>query len=152
MSLPTVNLSDYISEDRIVSLDGGDKDTCLARMVEVLSQAPEIRDGDALLRAILERENILSTGIGFGIAVPHAKIPSVSSFVMALGISSAGVDYDSMDGKPVHIVVMIAGPDGQQDQYLRILAKVTLLLRNDEVRSTLQTARPSEIVQVFRTR
>lgn len=149
MSLPQVNLSDYLSEGRVVALDPQDKDSCLERMVQVLVGAPEIGDPDALLKAILERESILSTGIGFGIAVPHAKIPSVSSFVMALGVAKQGIDYDSMDGNPVHIVVMIAGPDGQQDQYLRILAKVTLLLRNDGVRERLLSGSPAEAVAAF---
>ena len=90
-------------------------------------------------------------GIGFGIAAPHAKIPSVTQFVMALGICPEGIAYDSMDGKPVHIVVMIAGPDGQQDQYLRILAKVTLLLRNEEMRGRLLESEPEAALEMFKT-
>ncbi len=149
--MPHVNLSDYLTPERIVRLPPSDKEGCLSQMVSVLSQAPDIQDPDALLKAIVERENILSTGIGFGIAVPHAKIPSVARFVMALGICKDGIDFDSMDGEPVHIVVMIAGPDGQQDQYLRILARVTLLLRNDDVRRRLLDATPERAMDEFRT-
>lgn len=152
MALPHVDLADYLTADRVVFLEPQNKDSCLTRMVEVLAAAPEIEDPDALLKAIVERENILSTGIGFGIAVPHAKIPSVASFVMAVGVCGEGIAFDAIDGSPVHIVVMIAGPDGQQDQYLRILARVTLLLRNEDVRQTLQTSTAVDAVMgVFRT-
>ena len=119
-------------------------------MVSVLSKVDVIEDAEALLKAVLEREKILSTGIGFGIAVPHAKIPSVSGFVMAVGVSAGGIAYDSMDNQPVHTMVMIAGPDGQQEQYLRILAKVTLLLRNQEVREKLLSSEPEEALGLFR--
>ncbi len=151
MTLPQVNLADYLSVERIFKLRPCDKEECLEALVSVLSKASQIEDPDALLKAILEREKFLSTGIGFGIAVPHAKIPSVSGFVMALGICADGIPYDSMDEKPVHICVMIAGPDGQQEQYLRILAKVTLLLRNEEVRQKLLSAAPEAALGMFRS-
>ena len=151
MALPQVNLADYLAPERIVRLPASSKSEGLSAMVELLAASPQISDPEALHKAIVERENILSTGIGCGIAVPHAKIPSVARFVMAVGVCPEGMAFDSIDGEPVTILVMIAGPDGQQDQYLRILAKVTLLLRNEEVRARLLEAQPDDALAVFRT-
>ena len=91
-------------------------------------------DGARLLAAIHEREKIMSTGIGLGIAIPHAKIPSVKDFVVGFAKIDQGIDFNSLDGKPVHFVVMIAGPDHQQERYLQLLARITLKLKDAAVR------------------
>jgi len=143
-------LSDLISPDRIVWLSSDTKEEVLRELVDVISRAPQIGDRDELLKAVLEREEIMSTGIGLGIAVPHAKIGSVSDFVIAIGISRKGVEFDSLDNKPVHIVVMIAGPADQQDRYIRILAKVVLALKDPKVRETvLKAETPQEVLRAL---
>jgi len=143
-------LSDLISPDRIVWLSSDTKEEVLRELVDVISRAPQIGDRDELLKAVLEREKIMSTGIGLGIAVPHAKIGSVSDFVIAIGISRKGVEFDSLDNKPVHIVVMIAGPADQQDRYIRILAKVVLALKDPKVRETvLKAETPQEVLRAL---
>lgn len=143
-------LSDLISTDRIVWLSSDNKEGVLRELVDVISRAPQIGDRDELLKAVLKREKIMSTGIGLGIAVPHAKIESVSDFVIAMGISHRGVEFDSLDNKPVHIVVMIAGPANQQDRYIRILAKVVLALKDQKVRETVLKARtPQEVLRAL---
>lgn len=143
-------LSDLISPDRIVWLSSDTKEEVLRELVDVISRAPQIGDRDELLKAVLEREKIMSTGIGLGIAVPHAKIGSVSDFVIAMGISRKGVEFDSLDNKPVHIVVMIAGPADQQDRYIRILAKVVLALKDPKVRETvLKAETPQEVLRAL---
>ncbi|RKY63538.1 MAG: PTS sugar transporter subunit IIA [Candidatus Latescibacterota bacterium] len=143
-------LSDLISPDRIVWLSSDTKEEVLRELVDVISRAPQIGDRDELLKAVLEREKIMSTGIGLGIAVPHAKIESVSDFVIAIGISRKGVEFDSLDNKPVHIVVMIAGPANQQDRYIRILAKVVLALKDPKVRETvLKAETPQEVLRAL---
>ncbi|RKY65015.1 MAG: PTS sugar transporter subunit IIA [Candidatus Latescibacterota bacterium] len=143
-------LSDLISPDRIVWLSSDTKEEVLRELVDVISRAPQIGDRDELLKAVLEREKIMSTGIGLGIAVPHAKIESVSDFVIAIGISRKGVEFDSLDNKPVHIVVMIAGPADQQDRYIRILAKVVLALKDPKVRETvLKAETPQEVLRAL---
>ncbi len=86
----------------------------------------------------------MSTGIGLGIAIPHAKIPSVRDFVVALGKSPNGIEFSSLDGNPVHFVVMIAGPDRQQERYLQLLARITLKLKDAGVRRALGDADSAE--------
>lgn len=143
-------MSDLISPERIVWLSSDTKEEVLRELVDVISRAPQIGDREELLKAVLEREKIMSTGIGLGIAVPHAKIGSVSDFVMAMGISHKGVEFDSLDNKPVHIFVMIAGPADQQDRYIRILAKVVLTLKDPKVReAVLKAETPQEVLRAL---
>ena len=116
----------------------------------MVAGASELHEKDALWRAILDRESIMSTGIGVEIAVPHAKLVSVADFLIAVGISPGGIEWDAIDGAPVKIIVMIVGPDNRQEDYLRILARVVLLLRNPKNRCKLvETESADEIAQFF---
>jgi len=142
---PCMKLSCLLSKERIVRLTCTDKQTALEELINVISRSEAVTNPDELKRAIFEREKIMSTGIGLGIAVPHAKIKSVRDFVLALGYSKEGIDYDSLDDKPVHIILMIAGPD-DQERYLRILAAATLCLKNSETREAILNAEDAEEV------
>lgn len=144
-----MRLLDLISPERVIWLRSEGKEEALKELVEVLARAKQVGDKDELMKAIMERESIMSTGIGLGIAVPHAKISSVTDFVIAIGISKKGIDFNSLDDKPVHIIVMIAGPN-KQEVYLRILAKVVLMLKSEEVRRRiLEASSPEEVIRVI---
>ena len=119
-------------------------------LVDAMAQAPEVGDKEQLQLAVLEREEVMSTAIGVDVAVPHVKLSSVSGFVLAVGISKDGVDFDSTDGKPIRIVVMITGPADQHESYLKILSDVALLLRNEEVRAKIINAQTAdEVIETF---
>lgn len=135
-----IRLADYLAADRVVDLASRSKDAALMEIVETLASAPEVSDRERLLAAVLEREKIVSTGIGLGVAVPHAKIPEVSEFVVAYGRSKEGVDFGSIDDRPVHHVVLIVGPPDRQQRYLQFLATVTLKLKQPELRDALEKA------------
>jgi mannitol/fructose-specific phosphotransferase system IIA component (Ntr-type) len=135
-----IRLADYLAADRVVDLASRSKDAALMEIVETLASAPEVSDRERLLAAVLEREKIVSTGIGLGVAVPHAKIPEVSEFVVAYGRSKEGVDFGSIDDRPVHHVVLIVGPPDRQERYLQFLATVTLKLKQPELRDALEKA------------
>lgn len=144
-------LADLITPDRIVDLNGTSKDEVLKEMVEVLDKAPEVTDKEAFHRAILDRESILSTGIGLGIAVPHAKISSVTGLVAALGKTKRGINYGALDDQAVHIVVMIGANDAQQSDYIRALARVTLLLKNEKIRTAIVNAdSPNNVYDILK--
>ncbi len=147
-----LRIDKMMAPERIVmELQGTTKKEVLLELVEAEALSGFITDKAALEAAILEREKIMSTGIGISIAIPHAKIPEVSDFVLALGRKSEGIDYDSLDNKPVKIVIMIAAPEGVQNKYLRVLAKVTHVLRNDVAREKILKAQtPEEIIGLFR--
>lgn len=140
MSLPRpalVDLGAYLAADRIISLPPGTgKDDALHRLCAACAAHPAITDTAAFARAIFERERVSSTGIGSGIAVPHAKLPSIDDFVMAVGLSETGVDFAAKDGEAVHILVMIAASDQARDAYLRVLATVASVLKRDALRAT----------------
>ena len=143
-------LSKLLTEQRIVMLEETEKEKVLARLVHVLADSHVIHDETGLLDAIRGRELIMSTGIGFGIAVPHAKITSVDDVTLAVGVSQQGIQFGSLDDKPVHIVVMIAAGAEQQDLYIRTLARVMLVLKNPKVREKLIAAKtPAEVLKVF---
>jgi nitrogen PTS system EIIA component len=135
-----IRLADYLAPGRIVDLRSRSKDAALMEIVETLAGASEVSDRERLLQAILERERIVSTGIGLGVAVPHAKIPEVSEFVVAYGRSREGIDFGSIDDRPVHHVVLIVGPPDRQQRYLQFLATVTLKLKQSELRKALEAA------------
>ena len=135
-----IRLADHLSPARVVDLKSRSKDAALMELVETLASAPEVTNREKLLQAILERERIVSTGIGLGVAVPHAKIPEVSEFVVAYGRSTDGIDFGSIDDRPVHHVVLIVGPPDRQQRYLQFLATVTLKLKQPELRRALEQA------------
>ena len=147
----TISLETIIARERVVVLQSNVKEDAIGELAGVIAESSDVNDGEALLEAILDRETIMSTGIGLGIAIPHAKIPSVTDFVVALGKSSSGIEFNSLDGKPVHFVVMIAGPDQQQERYLQLLARITLKLKDAAVRRALDEATsPDEILQALK--
>jgi len=133
----TISLDNIIAPERVLILESNAKDPAIRELANALAQSPDVEDGEALLAAVLERETIMSTGIGLGIAIPHAKIASVKDFVVAFGKSPNGIEFNSLDGKPVQFIVMIAGPDQQQERYLQLLARITLKLKDAGVRRQL---------------
>src|SRR5262245_17470709 len=135
-----IPLAEFLDPCRTVDLRASGKREALVEICRVLAGCASVADPAALAAAVLEREEVMSTGIGLGIAVPHAKIPSVREFALALGRSKAGIDFQSLDGRPVHLVVLIAGPEGRQGRYLQLLAALTLRLKEEEVRRRLLEA------------
>jgi len=136
-----MDITELITATRIVALKKEKtKDAALKTLVRCLAKTEFVAKEKELAKAISDRERILSTGIGQGIAIPHAKIPSVSGFVAALGISQDGIPFDSLDGRPAHVIVMIAGPEGQNEEYLRILARFTGTLKPEETRNRIIAA------------
>jgi len=139
-----VKIAQLTTKDMVIELTSEDKSGVLEELVRAISRSKEVTDREGFLKALLEREKILSTGLGMGAAVPHAKIDSVNNFVLSVGLSKTGVEFDALDGKPVHLFFMIAGPQGQQGLYLRVLARVCMLVKNDQFRKQLMNARTAE--------
>ena len=136
----SISLENIIPPERVKVLESTDKESALREMAALASQAPEVQDAERLLEAIFEREEIMSTGIGLGIAIPHAKISAVTDFVVALGKAAKPIEFSSLDGVPVDFIVLIAGPDNQQERYLQLLARITLKLKDAGVRRSLREA------------
>jgi mannitol/fructose-specific phosphotransferase system IIA component (Ntr-type) len=125
-------IAELLTPERIVDLSQQDKNAILARLADVAATHPAVHDRDELLEKILAREQLMSTGIGIGLAVPHARLDSVDEFVIALGRSREGIEYGALDGQPVHLVFLIAAPEVAREEYLRLLARITLHLKDPE--------------------
>ena len=135
-----IRLAEHVDASRVLDLRSRTRDAALLVLVESLGSAPEVGDKERLLAALIERERIVSTGIGLGVAVPHAKISEVSDFVVAYGRSKDGIEWGAIDSRPVHHVVLIAGPPQRQHRYLQFLASVTLEMKRPELRLALEMA------------
>ncbi len=146
-----MDISSMMAPERVLMrLKGETKDDVLIELANSAAASGHVRDVNALREAILDREAIMSTGIGLSIAIPHAKIKEVSQFVLVVGRKLEGIDYDSLDGVPVKIIILIAAPEGEQNKYLRILARVTHVLRDDAARARILAAQnPQEIIRLF---
>ncbi len=145
-----IDLKEHLDPTRVRDLYGTTKDAVLEEMVALVATSDAVKDRTSLLAAVRERERVLSTGIGLGIAIPHAKIAGVARFVVAVGRHIAGIEFDAIDARPVHLVVLIAGPQDAQDRYLRLLARLSGRLKQDEVRRRVMTAKnPEEIVAIL---
>lgn len=146
-----VKIFDLVTVDRIRILHTTDKDQVLREIIRLLSTADGITDPAALEQAIFEREKLMSTSIGLGIAIPHVRLPSVKAMTVAVGVIKEGIDYQAFDDMPVNIIIMIAAPEGSHREYLSVLAKLALLLKNKALREAiLSAATPEEIFDVLK--
>jgi mannitol/fructose-specific phosphotransferase system IIA component (Ntr-type) len=144
------NPADMFSPDRVTDLKGRTKDEILVELVDVLATSDRVGDRDDLLRNILEREKTLSTGVGIGVALPHVKIASIKDFVIAVGRSFGGVDFQSIDNKPAHIIVMIGCHESQSGDYMKVLSKLVRALKEAEFRKrVLMAGNPGAVVELF---
>ena len=121
----------------IPDLKGKAKKQVLDELIDaLLREKPEL-DRERLMAVLLERERLGSTGIGDGIAIPHGKLKDLDQLVLSFGKSDAGVDFESMDGKPVHIFFLLVAPENCTGIHLRALARIARLLKNTLVRKRL---------------
>jgi mannitol/fructose-specific phosphotransferase system IIA component (Ntr-type) len=105
---------------------------------------------DDLVSALIEREKIMSTGIGFGLAIPHAKIKAVRQIAFAIGISKSGIDFDSIDGRPVCLIILVAAGEKQHKDYLKLLSKVMAILKSEEMRERIiNFTSPADVMEIF---
>jgi mannitol/fructose-specific phosphotransferase system IIA component (Ntr-type) len=139
-----MHLKDFFSPDAItLALRGGSKDEVLAELVGLLRM--DERSSGTLLRIIQRRENLGSTGIGRGIAIPHCRSLVVNRLRLAFGHRSEGVDYQAIDGKPVHHLFLIVAPPLEiSNQYLPVLGKIAQFAKEADVPDRLAALRSTE--------
>ena len=139
-----MRLSELLTPARIrVPLHGTDKDGVLRELVGLVS-AGNGSPLDEVLGAILEREKQFPTGIGYGVAVPHGKTPALSSLVVVAGTTPAPVPYETIDGQPVRLFFLLAGPESAAGAHVKALSRISRLVRREPVRGKLLSARTSE--------
>jgi len=151
-----MTLANLLSADQIVpEMKATGRWQAIAELVDVLVSAGLIRteDRDTVLESVKQREQTMSTGIGFGIAIPHASSDKVGEVVAAFGRSTTGVEFDSLDSQPVFFVVLFVVPKDQFQTHLRTLAAIAKFLNDKTVRDELGKATDaSQILKVFESR
>jgi fructose-specific phosphotransferase system IIA component len=146
-----MKIIDYLCPDCIsVRINIKTKQELLKYMVELGSKSGKILNKELVLNDVLEREHILSTGVGKGIALPHAKTNAVDSFLISWATLENPLEYNSLDSNPVNIIILILGPEGNVGMNLKILSKISRLLNNEEFRYLILSAQNSgEIISVI---
>lgn len=146
-----ITLLDYIHPNLVTFLNAATRDEALRLLTNTLNEKGKLKDQEIFHDVIMQRERIVSTGIGMGVAIPHAKLEGYDDFFVALGIQpEMGIEWDAIDGAPVRLIFMIGGPEERQAEYLGILSQLTLIIKDEKLRSRLLKAKkPEEVMQLF---
>jgi len=147
-----VKLSELFNEDNIVlGIEPGPKPDLLERMLKLLDDKRLIKDFPHVLRDVIEREKVMSTGIGSGVAIPHAYTDGVDRLVTAFFRARSGVDFDALDNEDVDLFFLILGPKASRKDHIRILARISRLLNHGAFRAELREAADvSQVLDVFK--
>jgi fructose-specific phosphotransferase system IIA component len=131
------SLIQFTDEKYFKKIKSTNKFKAIEELALVFKDSPVCSDTGALVNALKEREEIMSTGVGFGLAIPHAKIKSVNDLAFAIGISSKGIDFNSIDGKPVNLLILVAAGENQHKEYLRLLSNIMAILKEKKIRDKI---------------
>lgn len=144
-----MRLADALREEYIImDLKAREKRELLAEMVAGITERVAILDGEKVLKALLDREKLGTTGIGHGVAIPHGKIRGLSEIKVFFGRSRGGVEFNSMDKLPVYLFFMIVAPENSAAAHLKVLASISHLLKSQDFRVKLMKAGDS--AEVYR--
>jgi len=136
-----MKLSKFCEETLIdFSLRAAEKGAVIEELVDLVARSNMVKDKERLLEDIREREELVTTGVGYGVAFPHAKTRSVKGIVIAFGRSEGGIEFDAMDHKPVHLFFLIAAPEDAIGAHLNVMARLSYLMKSNENRSKLMEA------------
>jgi PTS system nitrogen regulatory IIA component len=146
-----VQIQNILSPDRILFLNFSKKRDALVALAENLASAPQIKSRQELVAEILRREELMSTAIGRGIAIPHVRLSSVTDLVVSVGVSQSDIiDFQSLDDVPVRLLFMIAAAYNQHAYYLQTLSFFSSKLKNNELRSALMASKtPQEVYSLL---
>jgi len=140
-----MNIKDMLKKEFIIEkLKSRTKKEVLVELSDVFSHGNTDIDRNNVIEVLLEREKLGSTGIGDGIAIPHGKLAGLEKLIISFGRSVTGVDFDSLDGKPVHIFFLLLAPENSAGQHLKALARISRMLKDVSFRESLIKAETSE--------
>jgi PTS system fructose-specific IIC component len=147
-----LKISNFLKPEAVMmEINATEKLAAIEELVEFMVGKNIARDRQQLFDALAKRENLESTGIGEGIAIPHARTDAVDDLVLVFARSSSGIDFSSIDGKPSHIIFLIASPENKKSEYIIALAKLSRLLRRLPVREQLRNASsPQEVMEIIK--
>jgi len=135
-----MRILDVLKKEAVISdLEAADKKGVLEELSEPVSKMFNIEKNN-LVNILLERESLGSTGIGGGIGIPHGKLRELDNLVLGFGLSRRGVDFESMDGRPTHIFFLLVTPENSTGLHLKLLARISRILKNDPFKAKLMAA------------
>ncbi len=146
-----MKLSKFCDETLVkFDLEAGTKDEVISELVEVVANSNMVTDSARLLADIREREDLVTTGVGYGVAFPHAKTKSVKGIVIVFGRSESGIDFDAMDHRPVKLFFLIAAPEDAIGAHLNVMARLSYLMKSEENREELlNAASPGDVLALM---
>lgn len=146
-----MKVSELLKPDFIIpALKGETKEEVINELIDLFKSDPRIEDIEKVRDAVIERENIMSTGVGKGFAIPHGKTNAVKEIIGAFGRIKDGVDYDALDGNPVNLVFLLVGKDNLISTHIKLLSRISRLMNKDDFRHRLREANDAEeIAKLF---
>lgn len=144
-------IEEFLDEDLIIVVDKiEDKFAMIEKMVDQALRRGTIMTREPILHKIREREELESTGVVEGIAIPHARTEAVKDLLVVIGIIKEGLDFNSLDGKPVNIVFLIVAPEEAKSKYIQVLARISRMCRQEDFRNALlNSSSPSEVMSLL---
>jgi PTS system nitrogen regulatory IIA component len=146
-----MKISDILKKEHVIKeLNSCDKKNVLDELSSFLEDEGEIANKESLLAALIEREKLGSTGIGENVAIPHAKISEIDKIITVFGRSKNGVEFESLDQKPVNFIFLVIAPENSTSQHLKALARISRLFKNPSLReSVLRTNEADQIYSIL---
>ena len=146
-----MKITDFLNEKAIkLELESTEKEDALKEMVDVLAETKDIGDKKSIVKTLIERENLGSTGIGQGIAIPHGKTDRVDELVAVLGISRKGVNFEALDGESIYILFLLVAPKDTAGPHLKALAQISRLFRDSYFCELLRRCKtPKEVFELI---
>lgn len=146
-----MKITDVLEEQYVrTNLPGTSKEEIIDSMIQLIGSSKNVLDKEKVRQAILEREKIMSTGVGNGFAIPHGKTDAVKDIVAAFAITERPVDYQALDEQPVRLVFLLVGRDSLVGPHIKLLSRISRLMNKDEFRRELLSSKtPKEVIELF---
>ena len=145
-------ISDYLDVRLVLFLDLDSRDEAIEQLTDMIDGVGLLPNKKVFRDAIMHREQLVSTGIGMGVAIPHAKLSDIDQFFIAIGIQhKKGIEWNALDQAPVRLIFMIGGPDDRQSEYLQILSQLTVAIKDVDLRKEIsQVGSPEAVIALFK--
>jgi PTS system nitrogen regulatory IIA component len=146
-----MQILDFLSVENVkMSMESKNKKDVIKELAELLVKSGKVKDKKKIVQILMEREELGSTGIGQGIAIPHGKSDTVSDLAAAFGLSQEGISFDALDGEAVNIFFLLVAPEGAAGAHLKALARISSLLKDKYFRKSLLSAKtPEEVIKII---
>jgi len=139
------------TENVIADLKGNTKEDVINELIDLYKKDSRVKDIEKVRNAVLDREKIMSTGVGKGFAIPHGKTNAVSEILAAFGKTNHPIDYQALDNQPVNLIFLLVGKDNLVSMHIKLLSRISRMMNKDEFRKQLLDARSNEeILEIFK--